>query len=126
MKIEKPWGYEILLTTPDLPYNGKILHVNAGARCSLQYHDQKTETLTLIRGKAKLLIDNEGFEMETDKGYLINPGQKHRYSAITDCDIVEHSTPEIGNTIRLEDDYSRGTETEESRAQRTTDKIYTG
>ena len=115
MKIEKPWGYEILLTTPDLTYSGKILHVLAGKRSSLQYHDQKTETLTLIRGQAKLLLEGKEFEMETDKGYQINPMQKHRYTGIIDCDIIEHSTPEIGNTVRLEDDYARGTETEEER-----------
>ncbi|PIU03568.1 cupin [Candidatus Shapirobacteria bacterium CG08_land_8_20_14_0_20_39_18] len=115
MKIEKPWGYEILLTTPDLPYTGKILHVEAGKRCSLQYHDQKTETLTLIRGQARLLLDDKEIDMETDKGYQINPMQKHRYTAITDCDLVEHSSPEVGNTIRMEDDYQRGTEFEEER-----------
>ena len=53
--------------------------------------------------------------METGKGYTVTLGQKHRHQAITDCDVFESSTPEIGNTYRLEDDYSRPTETEEMR-----------
>jgi mannose-6-phosphate isomerase len=122
MKIDKPWGYEIILTEKELPYTGKILHVDSGKRSSLQYHDQKTETLTLIRGGAILSLEDETGNLKNatmirDQGYTILPNKKHRYSAITDCDIVEHSTPEKGNTFRVEDDYHRGTETEADRIQ---------
>ncbi|MDP3994528.1 MAG: cupin [bacterium] len=130
-KIEKPWGYELILTLSDSPVVGKIEHVYVGKRCSFQYHDQKIETLTLIEGEAMLLLEDEKgnleeIRMELKKGYLIKPFQKHRFTGITDCDIVEHSTGEIGNTVRLEDDYQRPTETEETRKTRTAGKIYNG
>lgn len=120
-KIEKPWGYELILTPSDSPVTGKILHINAGCRLSYQYHDQKQESLTLISGKA-LLIYEENQEikempMELNKGYFVKPFEKHRLKAISDCDIMEVSTPETGNTVRLEDDYSRSTETQKDRTE---------
>lgn len=131
LKVIKPWGYEIILTSENSSYTGKILHVESGKQSSLQYHDQKIETLTLIKGEAILLIGEnvnklEEIKMESEKGYDIMPKVIHRYRAVTDCDIVEHSTPEIGNTFRIEDDYNRETETEEKRKLRLADKLYTG
>lgn len=119
-KVEKPWGYELIFTSDELPYTGKIMHINAGKRLSLQIHDQKQETQMLISGQCNLVHDNkEGEliteEMEPNKGYTAQIGQRHRLQAITDCDIFEVSTPELGNTYRLEDDYQRDTETEEMR-----------
>ena len=123
LKVEKPWGYELILTPPDSPVTGKILHIKANCRLSYQYHDQKEEALTLIKGEALLIGEENGQLLETvmepNKGYFIKPMQKHRLKGITDCEIMEVSTPETGNTIRLEDDYARSTETEEDRdAQR--------
>jgi len=128
-KVEKPWGYELIFSPPEAATTGKILHLNAGARFSLQYHDQKEETLCLLQGRAKLIIENqEGkiqtIEMEPLKGYLIRPFQKHRCQGITACDILETSTKEKGNTVRLEDDYGRGTETEKERQQRDKGGVY--
>ena len=122
IRVEKPWGYELILTPPESPVTGKILHLNASQRFSLQYHDKKEETLTLVSGQAQLILENETgqfttIEMESQKGYLIKPLQKHRAKGITDCDILEVSTPEVGNTYRLEDDYNRSIETEEARAK---------
>lgn len=117
-KVIKPWGYELIFTPPESPVTGKILHLNKGARFSYQYHDQKEEALCLVRGEAKMIIDDKEFKMEFLKGYFIRPMVKHRCQAISDCDIVESSTPEKGKTIRLEDDYARGTETEEDRQKR--------
>lgn len=119
-KVEKPWGYEIHWTRDDLPYMGKILHINADARLSLQQHDKKKESWYLISGRAKVIWDNaEGELMETEleagQGYTCALGQRHRLVGITDCDIAEVSTPEIGVTFRLEDDYARPDETEEMR-----------
>jgi len=119
-KVEKPWGFEIVFTPQDTKAVGKLLHIKAGCRLSLQYHDKKEETGVLISGQAYFLLeDAEGkikkINMEPNKGYHIVPFQKHRYIAITDCDIFEASTPETGNTIRLEDDYKRPTETETMR-----------
>lgn len=119
-RIEKPWGYEIIYTPEHSPATGKILHVNAGNRLSLQYHDVKVETLCLIKGKAIITLSNNTNQlvevnMELNRGYHIVPGQVHRVKAITDSDFIEASTPELGNTFRLEDDSGRPTETETMR-----------
>ncbi len=115
LKVEKPWGYELIFTPPDSPTVGKLLHLKAGCRFSLQYHDIKQETLVLITGKANIIMGEEKEEMRQNYGYLINPGLIHRCEAITDCDIFESSTKEEGTTVRVEDDYHRGNETEEER-----------
>jgi mannose-6-phosphate isomerase-like protein (cupin superfamily) len=119
-RIEKPWGFEIHWVTEDKPYMGKILHINAGSRLSLQVHDQKQESWMLINGEAKVIWDNQNGELiettlEAGKGYNCSLGQRHRLVGITDCDIVELSTPELGTTVRLEDDYQRPDETPEQR-----------
>ena len=119
-RIEKPWGFEILFTQANLPFIGKIAFTKAGCRWSFQYHDKKEENLCLIIGEAELwLEDKDGkikkFRMESLNGYHIKPFQKHRFCAITDCWTVESSTPEIGETVRFEDDYQRVSETEEIR-----------
>lgn len=122
-KIDKPWGYEIHWVPEDLPYMGKLLHIDAGKRLSLQYHDKKRETWFLMKGRAKVVWDNENkelieTELEEGKGYTCEVGQRHRLVGITDCDVIEVSTPEIGTTFRLEDDFRRPDETEELRKQR--------
>ncbi|MGB9706621.1 MAG: cupin [Microgenomates group bacterium] len=114
-KIIKPWGYELIFTPPASPVTGKILHLDAGKRFSYQYHDKKTETLCLLRGEAKIIIEEKTSKMRLLRGYFISPMMKHRCWAITDCDILEVSTKEEGSTVRLEDDYNRPTETEEMR-----------
>lgn len=116
-KIDKPWGYELILTPPDCQVVGKILHVQQGARWSYQYHEKKQENLTLINGRAKIILNDEEKEMESRKGYFIKPLEKHRVQGITDCDIMEVSTKEEGTTVRLQDDYQRPDETEELRKQ---------
>ncbi|MEK7472908.1 MAG: cupin [Patescibacteria group bacterium] len=121
LKVEKPWGYELILTNENSKkITSKILHVNSGKRISLQYHDNKEEAITLISGSSILHIENGLGEvvkinMELNKGYLILPFQIHRFEAITDSQLIESSTAESGNTYRLEDDYSRGTETDDDR-----------
>lgn len=121
-RVEKPWGYEIHWVPENKPYMGKILHIDAGKRISLQIHDKKEESWLLINGQAKVICDNTKGEMveielEKGKGFNCQIGQRHRLMAITDCDIVEASTPEIGTTYRLDDDYKRPDETEELRKQ---------
>lgn len=120
--VKKPWGEEVIYAPGGLPYTGKILKVLAGKRLSFQYHDEKIETLCLISGQALVWLEDEHGEvkkitMEPEKGYTVRPPQKHRVEAITDCQILEASMPETGNTFRLEDDYKRDTETEEVRKQ---------
>lgn len=119
-RVEKPWGYELHWVPDNKPYMGKVLHINAGRRLSLQVHDQKQESWLLINGRAKVIWDDQDgnlieTELESGKGFSCEVGQRHRLVGITDCDIIEVSTPEIGTTYRLEDDYKRPDETEELR-----------
>lgn len=110
-RVDKPWGWEIVWAeTPH--YVAKILRVNAGKRLSLQYHDQKLETQCLLRGRAVLIVEDaagvlQQIEMEPGKGHTIRPFQRHRLVAIDEAEIIEVSTPEIGTTFRLSDDYAR-------------------
>jgi mannose-6-phosphate isomerase len=119
-RVDKPWGWEIHWTPEDRPYCGKLLHITAGKRLSLQLHDAKEESWFLMRGRAKVVWDDGSGEMvetelEPGLGYSVAVGQRHRLVGITDCDVLEVSTPEIGTTYRLEDDYARTDETEAVR-----------
>jgi len=121
-KIDKPWGYELHWVPEGMPYMGKVLHIDSGKRLSLQIHDVKQESYWLINGECNLIIDNENGElitinMEKGKGYTTKVGQRHRHQAVTDCDIIEVSMPESGNTWRLADDFSRPDETPEQRVK---------
>lgn len=130
-KVIKPWGYEIILTPPESPVTGKIIHLDDKKRCSLQYHDKKEEAMTLIAGEACIILeDKDGklrkINMEKNRGYYVKPFQQHRLQGIKDCLIFEVSTREEGKTVRLQDDYARGTETEEKRKMRTKGGVYMG
>jgi mannose-6-phosphate isomerase len=119
-RVDKPWGYELHWVREDAPYMGKILHIDAGARLSLQLHDQKQESWLLINGQANVIWDNNEGEIVTTtlrpgQGYSTAVGQRHRLIGVTDCDVVEVSTPERGTTWRLEDDHARPNETPEQR-----------
>ncbi len=119
-RVDKPWGYELHWVREDAPYMGKTLHINAGARLSLQLHDEKQESWILIRGRAKVLWeDSQGEMVETELhmgyGYSTAVGQRHRLVGITECDVIEVSTPERGTTWRLQDDHARPDETPEQR-----------
>lgn len=121
-KVDKPWGYELHWVPEGLPYMGKVLHIDAGKRLSMQVHDEKQEAYFLISGRAKIIWDNNKGELiETElkpfTGYRTLVGQRHRLCGITDCDIIESSTPESGITYRLEDDFARPDETPEQRAK---------
>lgn len=120
-RIEKPWGYEIHWVPEDAPYMGKVLHVNEGARLSLQVHDEKQESWFIMAGKGAVIWENNQGEMvetvlEPGKGYSTKVGQKHRLKGLAGgCDILEVSTPEAGTTWRLEDDYARKHQTPQER-----------
>lgn len=122
-RIEKPWGFELLLSPQEAPYCAKLIHVRAGERLSLQVHDTKVETQTLVSGKGVLVLEGPDGQlhevpMEPGLGYHVAVGQRHRLCAAPDEDAVvfEASTPELGTTYRLEDDYARPDETEARRA----------
>ncbi len=115
VKIEKPWGYELIFTPPESPTVSKLLHLNAGARFSLQYHEIKEETLTLMTGEARIVWGENENNLQTESmqknhGYFIPKGLIHRCEAVSDCDIFESSTKEEGATVRSQDDYSRKNE----------------
>lgn len=119
--VLKPWGRELLLTADSEPYTMKIIEINQGARLSLQAHDKKTETWTVLKGRAGVMIEDETGELQEIEltygvGYTTKLGQRHRLYGITDCAVAEASTPELGTTLRLEDDYARPDETEDMRS----------
>ncbi|MFA6603570.1 MAG: cupin [Patescibacteria group bacterium] len=119
-RVEKPWGFEVIYTPPDLERTGKILSVRGGQRLSLQYHDQKEETVCLISGQGAIWLENgigelDRLPMEPLRGYTVAVGQKHRLEAVTDALFTEVSGPEKGTTFRLDDDYARPDETEAVR-----------
>ena len=109
-KIEKPWGYEILYAHTD-KYAGKILFVKKGSRLSYQYHEKKDETMYLFKGKVKIITEIDGEKKEiilSDKESIhFKPFTKHRVEAIEDSYILEVSTPELDDVVRLEDDFGR-------------------
>lgn len=122
-RVEKPWGHEILLAEPSLPYAAKLLFVASSHRLSLQRHDRKVETLTLLSGAAALLLESSTGvlcerPMTPNVGYTVLAGRIHRISALTDAVIMEASTPEAGITERLHDDYARTDEDEAERDRR--------
>ena len=120
LRVDKPWGWELIFTPAESRVVGKLLHLKAGCRFSFQYHNKKRETLILLSGRAKIILENsqgkiEEKEMKPKKGYFIRPFQRHRCQAITAADILEASTKEKGTTVRIEDDYHRRNETEKDR-----------
>jgi mannose-6-phosphate isomerase-like protein (cupin superfamily) len=109
-----------VLTPPHLAYAAKLLVVRSGSRLSLQLHTEKSETLCLVEGRALLLLEREDgadatVEMEQNRGYTVVPGRRHRVTALSAAVIFEASTPEVGITVRLEDDYARCNESLGSR-----------
>ena len=107
--VNKPWGEERIYALTD-KYIGKILYVKAGQRLSKQFHKVKDETLLLFEGKATIEFEGErsGYlKMNVNYPIRILPGTVHRITAITDCKILEASTSEIDDVVRLEDDYQR-------------------
>jgi mannose-6-phosphate isomerase len=113
-RVDKPWGYELHWARTDR-YVGKIIHVNKGHALSLQYHNVKDETIFLWSGKLLFEIEINGKltgrEMAPGEAVHITPKTVHRMTALEDSDILEASTPELQDVVRLEDRYGRRTET---------------
>jgi len=104
--VSKPWGHESWLCENDI-YAAKILHINKGARLSLQYHKVKKETLYLHTGVCKITVGDRTVLMGPGEVWEIPPGTIHRLEAINESEIFEVSTPELDDVVRLEDDYNR-------------------
>jgi mannose-6-phosphate isomerase-like protein (cupin superfamily) len=117
-RVDKPWGYEIWWARTDR-YVGKILHVRKGESLSLQYHNVKEETIRIQSGRLLFETRAAGEEGELRRLELgpgdvfhITPGTLHRMTGLEDTDILEVSTPELDDVVRLEDRYGRaGTST---------------
>lgn len=113
-RVEKPWGYELIWAhTPR--YVGKLLHVNAGESLSLQYHERKEETILLQSGRLQLTLGDEVLTLNPGDQAHIPTGTIHRMSAVATCDIIEVSTPELDDVVRLEDRYGRAEVAEEKK-----------
>jgi mannose-6-phosphate isomerase len=104
--VEKPWGKEIWYAHTG-SYAGKVLHVNAGHRLSLQKHNKKEETLYLLSGKVTLTYNDGTYLWECGTLVHIPPGTVHRFEAVEDSVLLEVSTPFLEDVVRLEDDYKR-------------------
>jgi mannose-6-phosphate isomerase len=109
--VEKPWGHELIWAQTER-YVGKILHIKKGERLSLQYHRQKDETVMVLSGKMAFEHFLEGKEPETTvleprQPFHVPPGLRHRMIALEDTDVVEVSTTELDDVVRLEDKYGR-------------------
>ena len=109
-RVEKPWGYELHWAKTDR-YVGKVIHVNKGHALSLQYHKVKDETIFLWSGKILFEIEENGQlvarEMLPGESVHVTPPTVHRMTAIEDSDIMEVSTPELDDVVRLKDMYGR-------------------
>jgi mannose-6-phosphate isomerase len=110
-RVDKPWGHELIWAHTE-HYVGKILVIETGRRLSLQRHEIKDETILVMSGRLRLFLeDDDGVVRASELGpgafRRVRTGRIHRYEAIERCELVEVSTPELDDVIRLEDDFGR-------------------
>ena len=111
-RVDKPWGYEIIWAHTDR-YVGKVLHINAGQALSVQYHERKDETVYLLAGEMKYWVQPDGeqelrdMRLRVGDAFRITPGTVHYMEAVTDCDVLAASKPELDDVVRLKDRYGR-------------------
>jgi mannose-6-phosphate isomerase-like protein (cupin superfamily) len=116
-RVDKPWGHEEVFALVEGRYCGKSLHVTAGHALSLQYHERKDEVIAVQSGRALLEVGEsedamESFDLGPGERVHLPPGVRHRITAVTDVVILEASTTELDDVVRLEDRYGRqGTST---------------
>jgi mannose-6-phosphate isomerase-like protein (cupin superfamily) len=109
--VDKPWGHELIWAKTER-YVGKILHIKAGEALSLQYHRHKDETIMVLSGKLSFVHFAEGEQPKTSvlgprQPFHVTPGLRHRMIAVEDTDVLEVSTTELDDVVRLEDRYGR-------------------
>ena len=111
-RVEKPWGHELVWARTDR-YVGKILHIEAGHLLSLQYHEKKDETIYVLRGEIIFRVRESGRDelrevrMREGDAYHVTPHTVHQMEAVTTADLLEASTPELDDVVRLKDRYGR-------------------
>jgi len=107
MIIEKPWGWEKIWAKTD-KYVGKILHINAGESLSLQFHRIKEETILVKKGRLILTHNDTVHILSPGESFHIKPNDVHRMEAGNrDVEVIEVSTPELDDVVRLSDRYGR-------------------
>jgi len=109
--VDKPWGKEVWIAHNDR-YAGKCIFIKKGYKLSKQYHKKKHETMWFISGKAIIEVGDEiiNYEQITDDLnciITIPPNKIHRIEALEDTRLIEFSSPELDDVVRLEDDYGR-------------------
>jgi len=111
-RVDKPWGYELIWALTER-YCGKLLFVRAGEQLSLQFHNVKDESWYVQSGRAELELSGPGEAVTTTEvitagaAYRFRPGTVHRLRALEDTLVLEVSTPELDDVVRLEDRYGR-------------------
>lgn len=109
-RVEKPWGYELIWARTDR-YVGKILHVEAGQLLSLQYHQRKDESIYVLAGEIVLRVQQDQTLIErrlaAGEAFHILPRLVHQFEAVVTSDLLEASTPELDDVVRLRDRYGR-------------------
>jgi mannose-6-phosphate isomerase len=110
-RVEKPWGHELIWAHTDR-YVGKILVIETGKRLSLQRHEVKDESILVLSGRLELTIEGDDGaitvqELGPGDHRRVATGRIHRYAALERCELVEVSTPELDDVVRLEDDFGR-------------------
>jgi len=109
-RVPKPWGYEIIWAHTDR-YVGKVLHIEAGHALSVQYHERKDETVYLLSGELIYWVKVDGemrdMKLRVGEAFRITPGTVHYMEAVTDCDVLEASTPDLDDVVRISDRYGR-------------------
>jgi mannose-6-phosphate isomerase len=116
-KVEKPWGHELIWAKAE-DYAGKLLFVRAGQALSLQFHREKDESWFVLEGKAELELGEAGQAVLMTEvvgpgtAFRFRPGTVHRVKAVEDTTILEVSTPQLDDIVRLEDSYGREGTTE--------------
>jgi len=110
-RVEKPWGWELVWAETER-YVGKLLFVRAGESLSLQYHERKDESWLVREGRARLELGEVGggleeVEIGSGDAFRYRPGTVHRVTALEDTLVLEVSTPELDDVVRVEDRYGR-------------------
>ncbi|MEO5580055.1 MAG: cupin domain-containing protein [Gemmatimonadaceae bacterium] len=110
LTVPKPWGHETIWAHTK-QYVGKILHIKAGHALSIQYHNRKDETVHLLAGDLVYRVQRgeslDDMHLKRGDSFRITPGTIHQMEAITDCDVLEASTNELDDVVRLSDRYGR-------------------
>jgi mannose-6-phosphate isomerase-like protein (cupin superfamily) len=109
-QVEKPWGHETIWAHTDR-YVGKVLHIRAGHALSVQYHNRKDETIHLLTGEMIYRVKDgdelRDMRLRAGESFRNEPGTVHQMEAVTDCDVLEASTPDLDDVVRLSDRYGR-------------------